>query len=331
MEQVYKPKRNYRVFVRCNTFNQSKYIEDALNGFAMQQTSFPFVCLVMDDCSTDEEQDVIKAWMEHECDMEKAEYVEIELSHIILVPHKLNKSCTFAFYVLKRNTWKERNLKIAMYEPWRNHCEYEAICEGDDYWIHPQKLQRQADYLGSHPTISLVAGKCKTFLQKEKTLIPSKSDSTYMNFEECLTHGGIGCATCTVMYKINELEGFSNFIKGQKWQMGDFPLWLYLLRNKEGYAFDDDFSVYRVLATSASHSTSYGKAARFDDSIFAIQKFYVNECANNLLPQIEKNNSLRRFHTAISYKKWRIAFIYLNKNDHKFVNFLRLIKHLIFN
>lgn len=93
MEQVYSPQKDYKVFVRCNTFNQSKYIEDALNGFAMQQTNFPFVCLVMDDCSTDGEQEVIMSWMERECDLEKAEYLEIELSNVILVPHKSNGNC----------------------------------------------------------------------------------------------------------------------------------------------------------------------------------------------------------------------------------------------
>lgn len=60
------PERNYTVLVKCFTFNQSKYIKDALNGFVMQQTTFPFVCLVMDDASTDGEPKVIKSWMKLE-------------------------------------------------------------------------------------------------------------------------------------------------------------------------------------------------------------------------------------------------------------------------
>lgn len=75
MQQIYTHKINYKVQARCLTYNQAKYIEDALNGFAMQQTNFPFVCLVIDDCSTDGEQEVIKSWMNRECDMDKAEYV----------------------------------------------------------------------------------------------------------------------------------------------------------------------------------------------------------------------------------------------------------------
>lgn len=147
---IYTPKHDYKVLVCCFTYNQSKYIEDALNGFAMQQTEFPFVCLVMDDCSTDGEQEVIKAWMERECDMVKAEYIDIELSNVIIVPHKSNTSCTFAFYFLKQNLYSSDKKKMNMVYPWRECCEYEAICEGDDYWIDPEKLQKQAEYMDEH-------------------------------------------------------------------------------------------------------------------------------------------------------------------------------------
>lgn len=155
MDQVYIPKVDYKVLVRCFTYNQSKYIEDALNGFAMQQTDFPFVCLVMDDCSTDGEQNAIKAWMERECDMEKAENLEIEKSFITLVPHKTNANCHFAFYFLKQNLYGTGEKKMCMVTPWREHCEYEALCEGDDYWIHSSKLQLQSDYLDAHADYSM--------------------------------------------------------------------------------------------------------------------------------------------------------------------------------
>ena len=78
--------QDFKVLIRCFTYNQCKYIEDALNGFAMQKTNFPFVCLVMDDASTDGEQDVIKAWMERECDMRKAEKLDISTA-IVIIAH----------------------------------------------------------------------------------------------------------------------------------------------------------------------------------------------------------------------------------------------------
>ena len=43
----------YKVYVRCFTYNHASYIVDAMNGFAMQQTEFPYVCIIVDDASTD--------------------------------------------------------------------------------------------------------------------------------------------------------------------------------------------------------------------------------------------------------------------------------------
>lgn len=206
MEQTYTPKQDYKVLVRCITYNQSKYIEDALNGFAMQRTDFPYVCLVVDDCSTDGEQEVIKAWMERECDMARAEHKEIEYSNITLVPHRSNSTCTFAFYFLKHNLYKEPEKKLAMYKPWREHCEYEALCEGDDYWIVDDKLQKQYNILENNLNFNMCAHANKTinaqnpahsfeeYYKKQDTIISLK--------DAILGEGGI-VATASLFMRTN--------------------------------------------------------------------------------------------------------------------------------
>ena len=151
-----KPKREYKVLVRCFTYNHSKYIEDALNGFAIQQTNFPYVCFVMDDASTDGEQEVIKNWMERECDMRRAETFDIPTSVVIIVPHKNNQSCTFAFYLLKQNLNGTGERKMKHVYPWREKCMYEALCEGDDYWINPLKLEMQYNALEADSQATMV-------------------------------------------------------------------------------------------------------------------------------------------------------------------------------
>ena len=52
------------------TFNHAQYIEDALNGFTMQQTTFPYVCCIIDDASTDGEQEVIRNYLNEHFDLE---------------------------------------------------------------------------------------------------------------------------------------------------------------------------------------------------------------------------------------------------------------------
>lgn len=160
------PEQDYTVLVRCFTFNQSKYIEDALNGFVMQQTTFPFVCLVVDDASTDGEPEVIKSWMDRECDMAEAKHIDIPTAGIIIVPHKTNRNCTMAVYLLKENLYKQKEKKMEHVAPWREHCRYEALCEGDDYWTEPLKLQKQVDYLEAHPEVSYSCHRFNVLTQK---------------------------------------------------------------------------------------------------------------------------------------------------------------------
>ncbi len=155
MKQIYIPKQDYKVLVRCITYNQSRFIVDALNGFAMQNTKFSFVCLVVDDCSIDGEQEVIKSWLERECDMTEAEYIDLELSSVILVPHKKNGNCSFAIYLLKHNLYGNA-IKNELLRPWSSHSDYLAFCEGDDYWILDGKLQKQVDALDNNPHSTMV-------------------------------------------------------------------------------------------------------------------------------------------------------------------------------
>ena len=63
-----KNNMDFLVSVRCFTFNHAPYIEDTLNGFVLQVTNFPYVCIIVDDASTDGEPNVIKGYLEkHFC------------------------------------------------------------------------------------------------------------------------------------------------------------------------------------------------------------------------------------------------------------------------
>ena len=61
--------KKYLVRVSCMTYNHAPYIVDAMNGFCMQETDFPFVCTIMDDASTDGEQEVIKKYLTDHFDL----------------------------------------------------------------------------------------------------------------------------------------------------------------------------------------------------------------------------------------------------------------------
>ena len=149
----------FKVAVCCMTYNQSKYITDAMNGFTMQQTSFPFICTIVDDASTDGEQEVIKKYVEENFDFSEgsaAYHKETEYAFITYAQHKTNKNCYFAVLYLKENHYSQRKSKMGYLSEWRDMCEYEALCEGDDYWIMPEKLQVQYDMLLKAPNAMMV-------------------------------------------------------------------------------------------------------------------------------------------------------------------------------
>lgn len=121
------------VAIRCITYNHEPYIRDALEGFVMQKTSFPFVAIVHDDASTDGTAAIIREYAEKYPDIIKPIYeTENQYSkHDGSLGRIMNEACD------------------------TTGAKYNAMCEGDDYWTDPLKLQKQVDFLESHPDYSM--------------------------------------------------------------------------------------------------------------------------------------------------------------------------------
>ena len=149
---------HYVLCIRCMTYNQEHYIEDALTGFSIQQTDFPFVAIIIDDASTDNNASVIKNFINTNFDINnnKAYIKHLDYGDEIFAQHKTNKNCHFLAIFLKENHYSIKKSKTPYIQKWLSTSKYHAFCEGDDYWIYRNKLQRQVDYLESHPDCNLV-------------------------------------------------------------------------------------------------------------------------------------------------------------------------------
>ena len=163
---------NFLVCIQCFTYNQAPYITDALNGFTMQQTTFPFVAMVVDDASTDGEQDVIAAYIEEHFDTHNSDIAykkETDYAHITYAQHKTNKNCYIVVLYLKENLYSKglHDKKLEYLSQWRDNTKYEALCEGDDYWIDPLKLEKQVDFLENNPEYGMCYTKVKSFNQEK--------------------------------------------------------------------------------------------------------------------------------------------------------------------
>lgn len=252
------PKQDYKVLVRTITYNQAKYIKDTLDGVAMQETNFPFVHFVIDDASTDGEQEVIKAWMECNCETGNAEYIDIDLADIILVPHKTNPNCSYAFYFLKRNLYKEPYLKQSLYKPWRDHCQYEALCEGDDFWTDPLKLQKQVDILERcdysicFHTVNLI-NKSGDLLNESIPPPDSIKANSVVSLDSYIEkefgRNEWTFHTSSIIVRTSVLTQFEYEKTAFRYfPMGDLPLMLFSLGCRNGYYIKESMSCYRVFS-----------------------------------------------------------------------------------
>lgn len=196
----------FKVCVRCFTFNHSKYITDALNGFVMQQTDFPFVCCIVDDASTDGEQDVIRKYVEVNFDLSDGSCHferETDYAFITYAQHKTNKNCYFAVLYLKENHYSIKKPKMPYLAEWLDSCIYEALCEGDDWWICEDKLQKQYNALESHPEVDMCC--CGTICYKEGKEVdrfqPAKK-KCILETEDVIKGGGAYVGTNSIFQRV---------------------------------------------------------------------------------------------------------------------------------
>ena len=239
----------FKVTVSCMTFNQAKYITDAMNGFTMQQTSFPYVCTIVDDASTDGEQDVIRKYVEDNFDFSEgsvAYHKETDYAHITYAQHKTNKNCYFAVLYLKENHYSKNKPKMGYLSEWRDMCEYEALCEGDDWWISAEKLQKQYDILENHQELDMCA--CGTACYNDSIIVryiqPSKEERV-LSTEETILGGGGFLGTNSLMHRMAMFQDNYRF-----WRHMWLDLFLQIHGSLRGgiYFIPDVLSAYRLSA-----------------------------------------------------------------------------------
>lgn len=125
------------VSICCITYNHAKYIRQCLDGFLNQQCDFEFEVLIHDDASTDGTVEIIREY-------------EVKFPDIIKP----------IFQEQNQYSLGVRGMNYAYNFP-RAKGDYVALCEGDDYWIDPLKLQKQIDFMKSNSDCSLCFTGCE--------------------------------------------------------------------------------------------------------------------------------------------------------------------------
>ena len=221
------------------TYNHEPYIRQCLDGFMMQKTNFPFEVIIHDDASTDKTADIIREY--------EAKYPDI-IKPIYQKENQYSKGVEICgTYVYPKARGK-----------------YIAVCEGDDYWTDPYKLQKQVDFLEGHPEYSMCFHKAKVVYdgQPEKTsrLFDNIKERDY-TIDELFLDWIV--PTASILYR----KEFSNAIKQDcNFMFGDGVLVLSMASCGKVHALGDSMSVYR--RTKKGAILSMVKSEVFYERIF---------------------------------------------------------------
>ena len=211
------------VVCQCATYNHEPYIRECLEGFVMQKTDFPFIAVVIDDCSTDATADIVREYEQKYPDIIKAVY-------------------------LKENYYSQGKKKDSIWHSFNKDAKYIAICEGDDYWTDPLKLQKQVDFLEEHEDFVLCATRFKRYYQdtgvwKDDFAKEAFGDITdgiafdnRMNFKFWFTQ------TLTALFR---KTAFDTEVLKQYHRMFDVHIFYHILKKGKGYCFNSIDAVYR--------------------------------------------------------------------------------------
>ena len=117
------------VSIICLAYNHEKFINQALAGFVMQKVNFTYEIIIHDDASTDNTVLIIKDY--------ERKYPKLFRP----------------IYQIENQASKERG-RVTKIVFGAAKGKYIALCEGDDYWTDPLKLQKQVDFLEKNEEFS---------------------------------------------------------------------------------------------------------------------------------------------------------------------------------
>jgi len=241
------------VSVRVITYNHENFIAQCIEGILMQRTDFPFEVVIGEDCSTDRTREIV-------------------LDYQARYPDKIRTITSEANVGAMNNVIRVQQA-----------CQgkYHAYCEGDDYWIDPLKLQKQADFLEAHPDVSLcfhnviILNESKTF---GRLCFESPFPET-MDFNQVHGNCGIIPPMVSIMARGEVLATLPAW--RAKIKFGDVLVWLWCAHHGNYGYLNEVMSVYRRHSGGITTSFKPGNAARHSDIISIYRRFDIETQYNH--------------------------------------------------
>jgi glycosyltransferase involved in cell wall biosynthesis len=218
------------VSILCLTYNHEKFISEAIDGFLMQKTNFPFEIIISDDFSLDDTLDVIRTY-------------EAQYPNLIKV---LNADKNQGVY---KNAVKVLSTCIG---------KYIAVCEGDDYWTDDKKLQKQFNLLDQEDKLSGIYHSVNIVDENNNEIkkIPSNGKD-YMNLPDFFDDY-YQIPTCSIMFKnffkFDGIHQYRRVFKGANFIL-DYLLDALIVDHGVYKYLDENMGCYRVTTNTGSFSS----------------------------------------------------------------------------
>ena len=230
------------------TYNQEKYLAQALDSILMQKCNEPFEILIGDDCSTDNTGKI-------------AEDYQSRFSEIIRVIQP------------EKNMGASQNM-VRLAKAAKG--DFLSICDGDDYWLREDVLQKQLDVFRANPDVGMICAKAKCYIQENGEYIGTLG---YAGAEDLVTmlRDNRDVAAPTIAFRRDLML---RCIADSKWYIDqnwfyDSIMAYWFAYNSSIKFIDEELAAYRVLNNSACHADSPEKEAEYARRYFMVKWHFI--------------------------------------------------------
>lgn len=240
------------VSVICITYNQAAFIEDALRGFLVQVTRFPFEIVVHDDASTDGTAAIVMSYAER-------------------YPNIIRPIC-------QTENQFSQGRKIVPLVVSNTRGKYVALCEGDDYWTDTNKLGQQVSILEKHESIDLCWHECSMLDVRSGRLSARKKGrprSGWVPLSEVIENDGGFIPTLSLMMRREAIAKMPDWFNLHA-PVSDYFYQICAARRGGGYYIADSMGVYRFNHSGSWSSRTWGnveKRLRFEKAFYQCLRF----------------------------------------------------------
>lgn len=247
------------VSICCIAYNHEKYIQKTIEGFLIQKTSFPVEIIIHDDASTDNTAKIIN-------------------DYYTKYPNLIKP------IIQKKNQYSKGIKPLANFVFPKAIGKYIAICEGDDYWIDPLKLQKQIDFLEHNPNYSMCFHNAFVFEDKrplKSYLFNIIETSREITFKELISSWIV--PTASICFKKEYIMNLPKWTNSSNIISGDVVMTISLINKGKVYYFQDIMSVYLKSFNGCSATARYGN----NFCVLTEQLIFIYK---NFLPHVSDKN-----------------------------------------